>query len=130
LKAYATRQRKVLLAFLQKHQDEKFTVEDLLQQLPENLPVSRSAVYRNIDKMVQDGFLRKEVQQQGRKTFYQYLACGSSCSRLHLQCEKCGKTMHLDKLEDEEKLQQLLQQNGFKLDEHATLIMGICKKCR
>lgn len=130
MKAYETKQRKVLLAFFQKHQENKFAVEDLLRELPADLQISRSAVYRNIDRMVQDGLLRRELQQDGRKTFYQYLACGKSCPRLHLQCEKCGKTMHLETREDEAKLQQLLQKNGFQLDEHATLIMGLCKKCR
>lgn len=130
MKEYQTGQRKALLKFFQQNQGRKFSIDDMIQELPPEPPISRSAIYRNLDKMVHDSLLEKSLESTGRKTLYQYTPCEACCDRVHLRCEKCGKIMHLENKSAESDLAALLEKNGFALDEHATVLIGVCKDCK
>lgn len=129
MKEYQTNQRQVLLEVFSENRERKLTVEDIIDLLPEQKQISRSAIYRNVDKMVQDGLLDKTLIPGGRKTAYQFACCEKDCKRIHLRCEKCGKLTHLESENDESRLSELLAENGFKTDEHA-VILGVCKDCK
>ena len=129
MKAYLTEQRRCLLDFFASHGGEAFSVDGILAALPEAAQVSRSAVYRNIDRMVRDGQLRKTLSADGHRTLYQYVDCGERCERIHLQCEKCGRVFHMEDAEEETRLREALDRSGFKLDEHASLLSGTCRDC-
>ncbi|MEA4964635.1 MAG: Fur family transcriptional regulator [Oscillospiraceae bacterium] len=129
MKEYATKQRMLLLSVFQEHSGEPLSIDGILAQLPPGSQISRSAVYRNVDKLAQEGILRKTLSEGGRKTLYHYIRCEAHCERLHLRCEKCGKVFHLENEADEDTLQSILQKNGFRLDEQATVLSGVCKDC-
>ena len=129
MKAYQTEQRKLLLDFFAAHSGEAFSVDGILAALPASAQVSRSAVYRNMDRMVHDGLLRKTLSADGRRTLYQYADCGEHCARIHLQCEKCGRVFHMEDAEEEARLRDSLGRSGFKLDEHASVLSGTCRDC-
>ncbi|WP_040658526.1 Fur family transcriptional regulator [Oscillibacter ruminantium] len=130
MKEYQTEQRKTLLRFFQENQEHKFSIDDIIRGLPPEAPISRSAIYRNLNKMVRDDLLKKTIESTGRKSLYQYAPFKTCCDRLHLRCEKCGKIMHLENESAESDLTALLAKNGFVLDEHATVLVGVCKECK
>ena len=127
MKQYQTEQRKLLADFFKEHSERAFSIDEVVAALQAR--ISRSAVYRNVDKMVQDGALSKAVAKDGRRTLYRHMACGDCCERLHLRCEKCGLLFHMESETDEEKLKNTLHHSGFELDEHATVLLGTCKSC-
>ncbi len=129
MKKYATKQRTLLLSVFQEHSGESLSIDGILALLPPGSQVSRSAVYRNVDKLAQEGQLRKTLSKDGRKALYQYINCQAHCRRLHLRCEKCGKVFHLESQADENALRFVLQKSGFRLDEQATVLTGVCKEC-
>lgn len=129
MKEYLTGQRKVLFAFFEKNKDGWFAIDQILSELPETISISRSAVYRNIDRMEQEGYLRKSLSDDTRKALYQYNDCSADCPHIHLRCEQCGRIFHLQNEEEEKKLKSVLQENEFQLDEQATMLIGKCKKC-
>ncbi len=130
MKAYQTGQRKLLLDFFSAHGGEAFSVDGILAALPAEAQVSRSAVYRNVDRMVREGLLRKTLSADGNKALYQAAAdCGTHCERIHLQCEKCGRVFHMEDAEAEARLRDALGRSGFRLDEHASLLSGTCRDC-
>ncbi len=129
MKTYKTGQRKLLLDFFTAHGGEAFSVDGILAALPAEARVSRSAVYRNVDRMAREGLLRKTLAADGSRTLYQAVDCGEKCERIHLQCEKCGRVFHMEDAEAEARLRDALGRSGFKLDEHASLLSGTCRAC-
>lgn len=130
MREYQTARRQLLLAFFQQHRTRKLTIDDLTRELAAEAVISRSAIYRNLDKMTRDGLLTRTLEPTGRKALYQLSVCEQCCERVHLRCEKCGKVMHMENPADELRLATLLEQNGFELDEHATVLVGVCKDCK
>lgn len=129
MKEYTTKQRTLLLSVFQEHCGQPLSIDGILAQLPPGSQISRSAVYRNVDKLAQEGLLQKALSEDGRKALYQYIRCQANCERLHLRCEKCGKIFHLESKADENALRSVLQKSGFRLDEQASVLAGICKDC-
>ena len=63
---YRTKQRELIEAFFQERKEQHVTAEDILTFLKEqNTPVSRSTVYRYLDKMLAQGKIRKYTIEEG-----------------------------------------------------------------
>ncbi len=129
MKTYMTEQRRTLLAFFKENAGESFAIDEVVERLGGE-GISRSAVYRNVDKMAADGLLRKAAPDGSRHTVYQFAACGSHCDRIHLRCESCGKVFHMGSEKDEQALRSVLEKSGFELDEHSAVLPGLCKDCK
>lgn len=127
MKSYQTAQRKQLFGFLVRHRDRQFTVEELAQQLE---GVSLSAVYRNINRLVADGAVRRFEQEGSRKFLYQYLGDSSCTGHLHLKCEKCDSILHMDPQTVEALARVIRQSNGFDLDKGKSILFGSCSSCK
>ena len=130
MREYQTQQRRALLELFRDNRERSLSADDVLKELPAELQISRSAVYRNLDKMERDGLVSKTLGGEGRKVLYQYAEGEDCCKRVHLKCEKCGKLLHMENESDEERLSALLEKNGFQLDEHSTVLVGVCKDCK
>ncbi|MEA4934533.1 MAG: transcriptional repressor [Lawsonibacter sp.] len=128
MKEYNTEQRVVLMTFFQENRGEQFSIDEIVARLPRQARISRSAVYRNVDRMVQEGLLRKARLEESRKALYQWMDC-RHCERIHLRCEKCGRIFHMKSETDEETLKSVLQNSGFQLDKQASTLPVICKNC-
>ena len=130
MRNYKTGQRRRLLDFLEKHRDRQFSAEQIAELIAaEGGEISLSAIYRNLERLEQEGAVRRAAAGEGRKAVYQYT--GGECSEhLHLQCTGCGSTIHLDH-ESTEALRDAAQScAGFSIDERKTVLYGRCSKCR
>jgi Fur family ferric uptake transcriptional regulator len=130
LKNYSTEQRKLLLSFLKNHCDAQFTVEEIAAQLHGGCSISVSSVYRNIDRLVTDGSVRRFAREGGRGSLYQYFDGQECAGHLHLKCTKCGQIFHLDDEAAAIVLAAALEKNDFSVDESKTVLYGLCKSCR
>lgn len=130
MREYRTGQRRALTEFFTKNRDRQFTIDMILDEMPGISSISRSAVYRNVDRMVQDGILCKSVAPGTRCALYQLIHEGECCERLHLKCEKCGRLFHMENEGEEEKLKTMLETDGFQLDERSTVLLGTCRECK
>lgn len=126
MKVYQTAQRKRLFGFLVQNPDRQFTVEELAQQLED---ISLSAVYRNINRLVADGMVRRFEQEGSRKSLYQYLGDSSCIGHLHLKCEQCESILHVDPQTMETLARAVRQSNGFVLDRGKSILFGSCASC-
>ena len=129
MKEYKTEQRRLLLSFFTNNSGESFSADQILSGLAPEAQISRSSVYRNLDKMVQEGLVRKTLSADGRKALYSYADCHQHCDRIHLQCGTCGKVFHMEDPSDEASLKSVLGRSGFRLDEHAAVLPGTCRDC-
>lgn len=127
MKPYATAQRKQLLAFFQKHPDRQFAVEEIAAQL-NGSGISVSSIYRNISKMVSDGFVQRTSPDGSRRFLYQYVGEAACSEHLHLKCEKCGHISHMDSAATEAILAATRQSN-FRIDKKKSILYGSCKFC-
>lgn len=126
---YMTKQRKALLDYLSRHADEKLSAKQMVAAL-NSVGVSSSAVYRNLSDLEKEGKIRRVNQSGSREVFYQYTD-GEHCKEcLHLSCEKCGKTYHMNMQGAQMLVQNLAQSDDFTIDKANTVLYGVCKDCR
>ncbi len=129
---YKTKARSFINKYFEENPDNRFTAKEIYDWLGKKVEgVNRTTVYRNLERMSEQGFLMKMKEPNSDSWFYQYSKGHTHCGKhMHAQCSKCGKVFHLeDKFVDEfEKL--IDSEYGFFTEPGSTVIMGKCKDCR
>lgn len=125
---YMTRQRILLLEYLEQHPDELLSVHQIADDLKEE-KISVSAIYRNFADLEAEGKVRRTSQHGKRKLYFQYTASEHCRKNLHLRCQRCGKTYHLSSELAEEITQSLANTEKFEISIANTVIYGICNLC-
>lgn len=126
---YMTKQRKALLNYLSLHADERLSAKQLEDALKSE-GISISAVYRNLSELEKGGKVRRVNNSGSREVFYQYTD-GAHCKDcLHLSCEKCGKTYHMNSAVAQTLIENLAQSDEFTIDKANTVLYGVCGDCR
>ncbi|SFN77850.1 Fur family transcriptional regulator, ferric uptake regulator [Pseudobutyrivibrio sp. JW11] len=128
---YKTKARTVLFEFLQENPDRGFTAIDLLTYLQLNIEgVNKTTVYRNLDRLCEQGIIYKYREPEHEGWFYQYSAEHTHCNtHMHGKCSKCGKLFHIEDDFVNEFEKNVMENYGLKIDFGKTLIIGICKAC-
>ena len=128
MQKYTTKQRKTLLDFFAAHTDETLSVRQIADAVTSE-GISLSAVYRNIAAMEADGLVRPCVREGGREVLYRFSGADACRSRLHLTCNQCGKTYHMDAPATQTLVEQVAEDSGFCVDRSATVLYGVCRDC-
>lgn len=101
------------------------TAEEIYQEVIREHPsVSRATVYRNLNRLAQEGRIRKLELPTGPDRF------DHLCHRhYHVRCEKCGRIFDVDMdcIPDLEK--NIRDRRGFQITGHDILFRGICPEC-
>ena len=126
---YMTEQRKALLAYLSEHADEPLTAAEVAEAL-EAQHISRSAVYRNIASLEQEGALRRLQKCGCREAVYRYSAAPACRGHIHLSCTRCGRVLHLDAGVTDRFIRSVESTEGFTVDCSETVLFGLCDHCR
>ena len=126
---YMTKQRKALLNYLSMHADERLSAKQLEDALKSE-GISISAVYRNISELEREGKVRRVNNSGSREVFYQYTDGAHCKDSLHLSCEKCGKTYHMNSAVAQTLIENLAQSDEFTIDKANTVLYGVCGDCR
>lgn len=132
---YNTKQHEEILNYLISIQGEHVTAGDVyrfLRDRPEGRKIGQATVYRQLDRLVEEGLVSKYIIDQNSSACYEYIGtedCGEDLC-VHGKCMKCGKLFHLhcDEIRDLEK--HLKEHHGFTPDFHHTVIYGLCDECR
>ena len=130
---YQTRQRKALLNYLQVLGSRHFTAVQAKAYLDgQGISVGTATIYRYLDRLVQEGIVRKYMLDTGESACYEYVgeSCCEGTDHFHMKCESCGALMHMDC----EKLQalriHLQEHHGFKWNTGKTVFYGLCAQCQ
>ncbi len=126
---YMTRQRKILLDYLQKHADETFSANQIVEALADE-NISQSAVYRNLAAMEQEGKLKRSAKAGSQELYYRYADAEACRGHLHLSCVRCGKTVHMEQEEADQLADSLARTEGFALNRSDTVLYGLCSDCQ
>lgn len=131
---YQTAQKKKLIAFMTKHSEKSFSVEELCVEMEKEyngteLP-GKSTVYRLIQQMTDEGCVKKTAKENSRKFAYQ-IAGGENCAyHLHMKCVDCGRLLHMEDDESLRLMAEVMKKTHFEVDGKQTVLVGTCGDCR
>ena len=131
---YNTKQREEVLHFLQSKPGEHITVNAIRDYLAGNgSNVGMTTIYRQLDKMVEEGIVKKYVLDSSTAACFEYVDTHSECKEngcTHLKCTNCGKLIHLHCNDLKATERHILEEHGFKADMTRTVIYGLCENCQ
>ena len=129
---YKTKQKTAILQCVEGMGDKHFTIDELCDILnKKGETAGRTTVYRMVEKLSNDGILRKFVMPQGESSCYQYVGANNHChEHFHLKCENCGDLIHMDCHDMTNLAEHIKSHHGFAIDPLKTVLYGVCERCR
>ena len=130
--SYQTKSRKIILAYARRIASHSFSALDMCRYFEEEqVDINQATVYRNLERMVQEGRLLKYKSADQNMSTYQYVEEEEDChNHLHLRCRRCGRITHLNCGFMQEIEEHLMQEHGFAVLCDGSVIMGLCRDCR
>lgn len=122
---YHTKQKDMILDII-KRENGKFCISDIYKKTSN---VGMTTVYRYINRLVSNGKLRREVDNDNH-VYYYYLSDCECKGHFYLKCDECGKMIHIDCLFIDELYSHILLEHKFLTNRKNLVISGICKECR
>jgi len=123
---YMTRQQRAVLDCIARFPGGNCTATELTEQLhARGEAVGLTTVYRQLDRLVQQGQVHKIVTDEG--AHYQYCSAHGDC--FLLKCERCGMIVHMDCSHLGELYQHIFEEHHFTINPRRTLFYGLCEKC-
>ncbi len=128
---YKTRQRESILRYMTEHKDSHVTVSTISDYLSQQgTPVGTATIYRHLEKLVEQGMVRKYTVDASTGACFQFAAPDREChEHYHLKCERCGKLIHLECHFAIELSEHIYSAHGFAIDPLRTVFYGICQEC-
>lgn len=128
-KRYQTKTQQILLEYISSLEHTRFSAKDLIDYFTNSeTTIGAATIYRQLDRMCEDGSLRRYTYGEEGGAYYQYL--GESCiSHYHLTCTQCGKLVHLECDLVDKMQQHIWQDHQFLIQPATTVFFGICLDC-
>ena len=129
---YKTKQKEILLECLDNNKSIHMTAAATSEHLKaKGHSLGMSTVYRQLDKLVAAGLVRKYIIDENSSACYQYIGeSGACCEHFHLKCNVCGKLLHTDCSFMKQIAAHMKEHHGFEVDLSKTLLYGVCSECR
>ena len=129
---YKTKSRSYIMEFFTAHKEQIVSAADIHHYLEENgKQVNLATIYRNLDKMTDEGILLKYKTAKDEHAVYQYTDGHPEChEHLHLQCVRCGRVIHLECGFMKDIRAHLEEHHGFALECSSSVLYGMCRECK
>ncbi len=130
-KEYNTKQKENLLSFLVRNKDRHTNVQEISAFLAgEGTPVGTATIYRQLDRLVEQGMVRKFLLDGKTGACYQYISSTDGCNEhFHLKCISCGKLIHFSCHYLSEVNRHIYEEHGFTVNSSQTVFYGKCTEC-
>ena len=131
-KKYRTKSRDAIMSYLEMHREHSFSVYGVHEYMQEKgISVNLTTIYRNLDKLTEDGEIMKYKTAEDECCRYQCAKPHARChEHIHMQCRECGKILHMECHFMEELVNHLYEHHGFTLECSGSVLMGLCEECR
>ncbi len=129
---YRTQQKALLLDFLSRNAEKSFSMDSLADALTDDLgekAPGKSTVYRLVNKLTEEGIVRRFTDENSRSAVYQIVGNASCHHHLHMKCTKCGKLMHMNDEQSEKIIEQIFGDSAFAVSQEQTTLYGSCAEC-
>ena len=102
------------------------TANEVYEFIKESYPtIGKGTVYRNLDRLVEEGALRKVEVSEGPNRFDFTLK-----NHYHVRCVKCGEVSDVDMDEIPDLMKKIHDTHGIEFLDYDISFKGICQKCR
>lgn len=127
---YKTKQRESILQRLKENPNRHITVDELTELMHEKGDtVGKTTVYRYLEKLCNDGLVRKYLLPNGDGACYQL--CDECCAEhFHLKCTVCARLIHTQCSFLSELAEHIKKDHDFEINQTRTVLYGICRDCR
>jgi len=131
-KSYHTKTADIISEFIQTKTEHSFTAAELSEFLKTHgLEVNKTTIYRNLDKLTENGTLVKHKSHVNDGFIYQVDSTDGTCDQhIHFQCTKCGSVFHLSDEKTAEYIKAISETLGLEIDTSSSTLNGLCPKCR
>ena len=128
---YNTKQRNKILSFLKANAARHLTVDDITFALSSlGISVGKTTVYRYMDKLANEGRVRKYFVSNSKSVCYEYIEDSTECHmHYHFKCTKCNHLLHVDCEMMDNVFLHMKSEHGFVADNTKTVIYGLCDSC-
>ena len=128
---YNTKQKEKLLEYLIENKYKHVNVQTISAYMAsEGISLGTATIYRRLDKLVEQGIVRKYVIDGKTGACYQYIDEDGDCStHFHLKCVRCDKLIHIDCGHLKGISSHIAEHHGFIVDSSKTVFYGICAEC-
>lgn len=128
---YNTSQKEKLMDFLISNSEKHTSVQEISAYLrSEGTPVGTATIYRQLDRLVESGTVRKFIIDGKTSACYQYIDDTRECKEhFHLKCLRCGKLIHLSCGQLKDINSHIAEHHGFIIDPSQTVFYGKCADC-
>ncbi|MBO7475248.1 MAG: transcriptional repressor [Ruminococcus sp.] len=129
---YNTKQKEKLLEYLMKNKEKHTNVQEISAFLSaEGSSMGVATIYRQLDRLVEQGLVRKYAFDGKTCACYQYIENEEQCrSHFHLKCLGCGRLIHLDCEHLADITRHIEEEHEFSIDYSQTVFYGRCSDCR
>ena len=128
---YKTKQKEKILDYLIRNKEKHTNVQEIITFLTaEGNPIGTATIYRQLDKLVDCGMVRRYNFDGKTGACYHYIENKEEChEHFHLKCTICGKLIHLncDRLSNINR--HIFEKHGFQVDPSQTVFYGKCSEC-
>ena len=128
---YHTRHQAEILQYLQSTRGMHHTAAQIKDHFAgEQKNIGTATIYRQLERMVEEGSVRRYLLETGDSACYEYVGESPACSNhFHCKCEQCGRLIHLHCNELEAIGAHLNEHHGFRLNPMRTVFYGLCESC-
>ncbi len=129
-KKYKTKQKEVITECIRENNNAYITIKELSHELEERgSKVGLTTIYRNLDKLEQEGIIGKVSIEGISGTCYCYLPQKEQSIMFYLKCERCGKLVNIDCPELAHLYGHLSKEHRIYINPGKTMFYGICEGC-
>ena len=127
---YRTKQMEILIDYFERNPDKQYSAKEITEKICDNNSVGKSTVYRLINKLVNEGSIRRFRGDNAKSVVYQYVGRHRECDRhFHLKCVNCGLLVHLDCSYMKNFNEHIYSHHKFSIDASKAVLYVICEKC-
>lgn len=125
---YSTKQEAIIIDFFRDNAHKHFTADEVCAAMLSE-KISRSTVYRRLERLVEDGSLIKFNFGRDAGACYQFCCGHLGGNVLHFVCTKCKTVSHVDCYAVNEAFAHLTEHHKMVIDNSRTVIYGVCEGC-
>ena len=128
---YNTKHGKAIIAYLASVKGTFVTAAQIAEHLQkEQGAISRPTIYRQLEKLANEGKVRKNLFSDSAIYHFQYIDQNEFEQDLyHLKCESCDEVFNLKCDEVYQVSRHISEAHAFQVDDSKTVFYGKCKTC-
>ncbi|WP_294211375.1 Fur family transcriptional regulator [Pseudobutyrivibrio sp.] len=128
---YKTKARDAIIKYLEANTEKRLTAREVFDGIKDSIEgVNRTTVYRNLDKLCDQGELVRFKDPNQDAWYYQFSAKDMHCDKhIHARCSRCGRVFHLDDEFVVDFIDKLQTEYKLDLNTAKTMLVVQCKKC-